>query len=144
MNPYILILGLFAGAGLLIMLWGWRIIARARQTRHWPATEGVIEQSDTTSDTNDLLPTIVFRYVAAGQPRQGTLEFPAGITPTPEFTQRYLDRYPVGEKIRVYYDPQHPERSTLEPGLGQGDWLIFAVGLVATVMGTGMLLFGNL
>ncbi|TND01753.1 MAG: Uncharacterized protein FD120_2517 [Gammaproteobacteria bacterium] len=144
MNPYIFILGLFTLAGLLTTMWGWRIIARARQTLRWPSTEGVIDKSEETSDTSDLLPTIGFSYMVAGQTRGSRLEFPGGITPTPEFTRHYLNKYPAGEKVRVYYDPADPDRTTLEPGLGQGDWLIFVVGLLATFIGAGLLLFGNL
>lgn len=40
-------------------------------------------------------------------------------------------RYPAGKTVEVHYDPGHPERSLLEPGL---DWTVFSqwgIGIMA-------------
>ena len=141
-NPYTLILGIFIAGGIATTIWGGWVIANARKSLHWPKTEGTIECAQAASDADDLLPLIEFSYIVSGSRYQNTLNFPSGTTPTPELTRRYLERYPSGSKVTVYYDPQHPQRATLEPGMAQGDWLILAMGLVATGLGIVMLLAG--
>ncbi|WP_455220390.1 DUF3592 domain-containing protein [Kaarinaea lacus] len=136
-NPYFIILFLFVVAGVMATAWGLVIIIKARKTRHWPAVEGVIEESVVSSDANDLLPYIRYRYSVAERIFQRSIEFPADITPTQEFAEHYVKKYPVGANIQVYYNPDNPEQASLEQGVGQGDWLVFVIGL-------GMLIFGLL
>ncbi len=47
-----------------------------------------------------------------------------------------LSRYPQGADVAVYYDPQRPSRSCLEPGAS------FRSALVASVFGFGLTTFG--
>jgi hypothetical protein len=135
LNPYIIILGLFIIAGLVTTLWGLRIILKARKTQHWPHVDGIIEESRISSDHDDLLPHIQFRYSVDQTSCRQTMTFSGDITPTQEFAASYVQKYPAGSKVQVYYNPEDPNTATLEPGLGKGDWLVFAMGL-------GMLLFG--
>ena len=46
-----------------------------------------------------------------------------------------MKRFPTGTKVLVYYDPEQPDHATLEPGPGQGDWLVFALGLGTLIFG---------
>lgn len=135
LNPYIIILALFIIAGLVTTLWGLQIILKARKTRQWPHVDGIIEESRIASEQDDLLPHIQFRYSVGQTSYQHTMAFSSDITPTREFAANYVQKYPAGSKVQVYYDPVDPNSATLEPGLGKGDWLVFA-------MGVGMLLFG--
>ncbi len=139
-NPYVIILALFALLGPLVMFWGWRILRKAMQTRAWPCVEGVIHVSEPSSRHDDLLPHIEYSYEVAGKSFRSILAFDADISPTPEFSASYVKKYPVGRVVEVHYDPARPEHSTLEPGLGAGDWMVFALGLVMTVSGVLFLL----
>lgn len=134
-NPYSIILGLFVVAGIGATLWGLRIILLARQSLEWPSVEGEIKASEMSSDEFDLLPNIEYGYSVDQRTFLQTLKFPSDVTPTREFAQSYVDRYPVGGKVQVFYKPDNPIQSTLEPGLAKGDWLVLAIGL-------GMLLIG--
>ncbi len=134
-NPYAVILSLFLLGGLLATVRGLMIILKARKTRHWPCVEGIIEESRLSSDNHDLLPHILFRYTIRQSDYKRTMEFPVDITPSQEFSTSYVQKYPVGARVQVYYNPNNPQNATLEPGLGKGDWLIFVIGL-------GMLFFG--
>lgn len=138
-NPNIIILSLFTVGGLAAAVWGWVIIARGRQSLGWPTVEGIV----VTSEAEDLLPHIVYRYGVEGEAFETTLKFPGDLTPTREFTQSYLQRFPTGKKVTVYYDPRDPATATLEPGPGRGDWLVFAFGLGALVVGALSLLFSG-
>ncbi len=142
LNTYALILWLFLLAGIGVTVWGWRIIATARRTRRWPQVEGVIERSEPSSAKDDLLPYILFSYSVAGQHYRCPLEFPSGTTPTPEFSASYVKRYPPGAKVTVFYNPDKREQATLEPGMRQGDWMIFALGVITIIGGTLFLAAG--
>lgn len=142
-NPYILILSFFVIVGLLTTAWGWSIIMRGRKTQNWPQTEGLIEQSEAASDADDLLPQIVFSYTVANNKYRRELKFPSGLTPTPQLSTSYVEKYPVGARVPVYYHPKHPGRATLEPGLGRGDWMVFGFGLATTVVGVLFLVVGD-
>jgi hypothetical protein len=134
-NPYSIILGLFVAAGLLATLWGWLIIVKARKTQQWPSVEGQIEESFT--DDKELFPRVTYSYAIKDRPYKRSMEFPGDVTPSQEFARSYLEKYPVGRRVTVYYNPENPDVTTLEPGVGKGDWLVLAIGL-------GMLIFGVL
>lgn len=137
-NAYLIILILFVIAGLATTVWGWRVMQRARASRRWPSVPGRISSVSETSELDDLLPQIGFDYELDGQPQRRVLEFPAGTSPSRELAQQYLQKYPPGKTVTVYYDPQDHTRVTLEPG-ATGDWLIFAIGVIATLLGVMML-----
>jgi len=142
-NPYSIILGLFVVAGLLATLWGFRVIVMARKTLQWPSVDGIIEESKVSSDSNDLLPHIKYCYSVEQQTFRQVLEFSGDITPSQEFAKSYVDKYPVGARVQVYYNPADPEIATLEPGLGKGDWLVLAIGLGMLVMGILLFIFAE-
>ena len=71
------------------------------------------------------------------------MKFSGDITPSEEFSKRYVEKYPEGSQVRVYYDPENPETSTLEPGPGQGDWLVLAIGLGTLVFGVLLFIFAD-
>ncbi|MGD8558943.1 MAG: DUF3592 domain-containing protein [Gammaproteobacteria bacterium] len=139
-NPYTIILGLFVLAGLLATLWGWWIIRNARKTQHWPAVEGVIEESGV--DQQELLPRIRYRYTVEQQTYNQLMKFSGDITPTQEFAAHYAEKFPVGRQVQVYYKPGQPDIATLEPGAGKGDWLVLAIGLAMLGFGILFLLMG--
>lgn len=138
-NAYAIIIILFVLGGLATATWGWLILAKARQRRNWPCVEGKIVSAERASDSDDLMPKIVFSYRVASDSFQHELEFPAGTAPSPELTASYLNKYRAGATVKVYYDPAAPGIATLEPSVA-GDWLIFVLGLIATLAGVIMLI----
>ena len=140
-NPYTIILSLFLVAGFITMLWGLRIILQAQKTKQWPSVDGVIEESKPSSEENDLLPYIQFGYAVEDVSYQQTMTFSSDITPTQEFALSYTQKYPVGTKVQVFYDPANPQDATLEPGLGKGDWLVLVIGTGTFILGILLFLF---
>lgn len=135
-NPYAIILGLFVITGVFTTLWGLRVMVSARRSLEWPVVEGTIEESRLSSDEFDLLPSIKFSYQVNQHSYQQSLKFPGDVTPTKEFAQSYVDKYPQGSTVQVFYNPEKPENATLEPGSGRGDWLILAIGLGMVIIGS--------
>ena len=113
---------------------------RGRRTLHWPSVEGAISQCAVSDD--DSLPQIEFSYIVAGRDYRCEQVFPGGTTPSQQLVASYVLKYPVGAKVKVHYDPACPEHATLEPGLARGDWMIFVLGVIATIFGIIFLLFG--
>ena len=142
-NAYSLILGLFLLTGIFTCTWGWRIIMQGRKTLQWPTTQGVIDTSSLSSASDDLLPHITYCYTVKEESYHNTLKFSKDITPTQEFAKSYLDKFPTGQQVQVYYDPSDPLNATLEPGMGRGDWLVFAIGLGMAFFGALLLIFGH-
>lgn len=140
-NAYSLILGLFFLTGLITCIWGWRIIVQGRKTLQWPATDGEIDTSNMPPGSEGMFPNITYRYSVEGENYHNTLTFSKDITPTQEFAKSYLDKFPAGRRVHVYYDPSNPSNATLEPGMGRGDWLVFAIGLGTAIFGAILLLF---
>ena len=141
-NAYPFIIGLFILSGLISAAWGWRLIARARKTLFWPATEGTITRSEASAEDDDLLPRIEYSFTVHGKAYQQALTFPTGTSPSQQLTSVYLEKFPLHKKVMVSYHPQDPQQSTLEPGPVSGDWLVFAFGVGAVALGLVMLVFG--
>ena len=139
MNPYLIILTLVTFGGIGISIWGWQILRNSQKVRHWPSVEGIIEESEPSSEHDDLLPHIVYCYEVDGKALRSSFEFPSGTQPLPEFSQAYIKKYPVGKKVQVFYNPQQTSHSTLEPG-AQGDWMVLTVGMLMAVGGAIALL----
>lgn len=139
-NAYAVIIGLFILGGIVTAAWGARLIARARAVRRWPSVDGVVETADPARPDDDLLPHIVFSYTVGGKTYRREVEFPAGTMPTPELSAAWLRRFPAGAHVPVYYDPQEPQLAVLERTAAGGDWLVFALGVAAMLVGLFLLL----
>ncbi len=139
MNAYFIIILLVIIGGIITSVWGLRVLRASRKTAQWPTVEGVVKESEPVSEHDDLLPHILYQYEVNGQKYDSTVEFPPDTCPLPEFARSYVEKFPVGASVHVYYKPEHPEESTLEPSL-QGDWMILAMGLLMAVGGVVALL----
>ncbi len=139
MNPYIIILAIVTVSGIAISIWGWQILKASQKSRNWPSVDGVIEESTPDSVEDDLLPHIVYHYQVNGNNLRSSFQFPSGTNPLPEFAQAYVKKYPVGANVKVYYNPENPQQSTLEPS-AQGDWMILVVGIMMALGGLATLM----
>ena len=143
LNPYSIILGVFVFTGFLVTVWGSRIIITARKTSQWPWVEGTIIESRLDSSQNDIFPKIRYEFSVNGNRYERALTFPADVTPTQEYSEQYINKYPSHAKVKVYYNPLQPGLATLEPGLAKGDWLVVAIGLSMMVIGALLILSAN-
>jgi len=133
-NSYIIIILLVILGGIVTSVWGIRVLQTSRKASQWPTVEGVVTESEPESEHDELLPHIRFEYEADKQARSNTVKFPPDTNPLPEFARSYIEKFPVGQRVLVYYNPENADESTLEPSL-QGDWMILAMGLLMAVGG---------
>jgi len=142
-NPYIIILGLFTVTGIGTTIWGVWILARARRSAGWPGIDGEIISCNKADDADSLLPDIRFAYTLAGKRYEKNIDFPSGTSPTQQLSDSYVQRFPRGKVVRVFYNPADPEEATLEPGVHPGDWMVLGFGLGITVLMIAALLMGG-
>ncbi len=143
MNYYAIIIGAFIVVGLIITAFGWRAFQRGKATAQWPSVSGEISAARLASDENDLLPDIRFSYSIDSNHHEGRVEFPPGTMPMPGFASNQLEKYPLGSKVTVYYNPQRPDQATLEPGRANDDWLVLATGIGFTAIGLLAMFFSG-
>lgn len=105
----------------------WRAWQIKQASPGWPSVEGEITQSrarpfneqsgEPEAAKNDWMAEIRFRYTVQGVPHEGRRI--KAFEPhhfTREEAEHALAPYPVGARVRVFYDPAHPEVSVLIPG----------------------------
>jgi hypothetical protein len=127
--------GLFMLIGVVAIGCGAWTLLRSLRCAHWPTTEGVIESAEmgrqSSNDGGDTYSAnITYEYhVADVHYESARLAFGA-MSASPEYAQGILNRYPVGKKVLVHYDPGHPELAVLETGIHGGTWIALGVGTV--------------
>lgn len=100
----------------------WQASTQVANGKIWSATSGEILQSGLdrprtggADDEPDCGVMVRYRYRAAGKDHEGDrLAFGAKALMTQAAAEAVVARYPVGAKVKVYFDPRHPARSVLE------------------------------
>ncbi len=77
-------------------------------------------------------------YVGTERFRSDEVTFAGTGSKDPEFAKSYVERYPVGRDVTVYYNPNTPSFSVLEPRVrGNFTWL-FASIIIGTAIVLGL------
>ena len=119
-------------------------LRRGSASKHWPTTEGrilssVVRRSSGRQGTI-CEPDIVYQYAVDGTDYAHWAVDLRGLgTTCGSVAAEVVARYPVGATVTVYYDPDHPERAVLEPGLHWSNLVLLFVGLPFLAVGTGFL-----
>jgi hypothetical protein len=98
-------------------------IRRQTESGHWPAKEGVVEESWIArvhaEDTPSYRPHVRYRYRVGDKVyRNGSIDIPGCDWEEMSKTaaERKVAFYPEGIRVIVYHDPKHPSFSVLEAG----------------------------
>ncbi len=137
MNPYAVIIILFAIAGLILAIWSWQKINKRKRQLAWPKSEGVIIQSEVSKS---LVPKVVYQYKIGEIKYRQEIAFSSEVTAAPELSSNLISNYPLDKTVEVYYNPDSPEVTTLEPGPSREDWVGFIFGASSFVFGLFLLL----
>lgn len=131
MQATIVLLGLFLIVSGLFLR---RMNAKAAS---WRSTEGEITESAVVVDRHDGSSNaeIRYRYVVNGNTFSSG-QFSFGVRENaPATEQRLVAAFPVGHKVKVYYDPQNPSIAVIERR-SSSRWAIFVtVGAVFVAVG---------
>lgn len=136
------------GAGFIFFLFIILIITQIRSLIHgknnsrWPITEGLITDSRKVLEdiqTERYSVRVHYKYSVRGK------EYENNTLSLDQTTECYshaaaivfLEKYPKGKTVEVYYNPKKPGMSVLETGLGDGwPWAILAF-YILILLGTG-------
>lgn len=116
----------------------------------WPATKGIISRSmielrtgQTGLQMRDAQVSnadIRYTYKTGDQIHVGdkitVLDY---LSKDLVFEKRLISRYPAGSFVKVYYDPDNPELSVLEPGANWFSFLALVLGAVIVITGVFLL-----
>lgn len=117
-------------------------LAQARESRSWPTAPGTVLASkvDTSlrllSKNRDYkyVPMISYTYEVAGKRYEGdVIQFGLTEAASRSVAEQTIKPYPVGGKVKVFYDPKDPKKSVLETsdkaGKGRivGGWVMSGV-----------------
>ncbi len=120
-------------------------IFKAQKSRSWPTAPGTVlgsrmESSQSRDEDGDIRTTygatIQYKYLVDGQEFQGDRRTFSNVrTSSVRNTQKILARYPSGGSVDVYYDPDDPSSSVLEPGVGASTYILLLVAIGFFVFG---------
>ena len=133
---------LIIGLGILACLAGIWMAQREDRSLRWTQVEGKIISSEAyLEDDGELYtPEIVYEYTAGGATHVGSKVQAFLIQYNWSGPARRLcEKYPTGETVKIYVDPNDPTRAVLVPGIDpHGFWLFFGTGLVFILVGSLM------
>lgn len=125
---------LFIVLGVALIYFGLNRLMLVRQSQNWAKTSGQIISARVgfvSSKGIVYFPDIVYRYTIAGiayEGKQVSFGFREGDKTS---TQEKVAQYPVGSRVDVFYNPESPNESCLEPG---GRTLGFSLPILAGII----------
>jgi hypothetical protein len=138
----------FPIAGVIVLYFGFQALKNGYQSRAWPAAQGRITQSQaalehvkrsgSTGSTIRYAARIRYNYtVGAKTYSSSTIGFGKSryTSKKQSKTMKYLEQYPEGKSVTVYYAPDDPRRAALETGITGGAFLILLIGFVFLIAG---------
>ncbi|RKD87678.1 DUF3592 domain-containing protein [Mangrovibacterium diazotrophicum] len=117
-----------------------KLLLLAKQSAKWPSTRGVIVTGFDLEVSGRL--NFLYEYTVDGTRHQGGKPFIATSFKRIEREKiaQLTISYPIGRQVEVYYKPEKPKISTLEPGRSEGlksgiflVTIFFIIGLFAAL-----------
>lgn len=101
----------------------WLQLKKSRGGQNWRVTQGEIITSaisttatHTSDDDSDYTANITYRYKVGAKDYEGhRVRFGSPSRISGMQAEGLTGKYPVGAKISIYYDPERPSKSVLEP-----------------------------
>lgn len=146
--------GAFAVFGLPLVWLSLSTFAKDRGIAKWPRAEGKILSSRITSSTSTsrdkdgysrqyttYTPEVAYFYSVDGTEYEGSTVARVDVsTSNRAAIAAWVDRYPPGQAVSVFYDPQDPTTAYLEVRRSIGAAILLGLGAVLTAI--GVLLIG--
>jgi len=144
-----LFLSIFVIVGIVVAIQGKKMLATAKESANWPYVQGEVISSEmeVRKETDDdgtsvtYSAEVLFEYEVAGTVYSANrVSFGQYSSGAPGLARKILNKYPAGTVVKVYYNPDDPEISVLEPGTTFSTYLVLIGGLVFVFFG-GLFLF---
>lgn len=136
----LLVAGIFLLVGGGLTYWGWTILENAKASASWPTAQGEVIKSEVTRNTDgeghtSYSPEVTYTYFADNQSRKSyTIKFGENSYGNKRTADEIAAKYPIGKSVTVFYDPQNPEKSVLEPGVSSGSYIVLGIGVLFVVI----------
>ena len=140
MNPQ-LILGLVSAAGGLVVAGSASVdYLHSYASRAWPSVEGVVVNSKLRIGAKgSYWAEVQYVYEIGGTRRSGSTVRFGPVVESPEDAQEAVGKFKTGSHVAVYFKPDEPSVSVLEPGRLHGDWgYKLGIGLAFACMGVAL------
>ena len=129
----VLIFSMATITGLFALAMGLLLAVAAVGQHGWPTTDGLVVSSYV--DEHGILedttysPVVIYDYDVDGAHLQGNRVTSSTFRSSERsWAEEVVNRYPVGEVVLVYYDPENPGNAVLEPGMDQSTWILIGIG----------------
>ena len=120
------------GFSLFVLMLSRVFTKQARAMKKWPTTDGRIVRSQVTATTQHhsrpgsgrsydvtmYVPRIVYAYEADGHTFESDDIGWSSSDNRPSVAEKYVKRYKLHSRVRVFYNPDDPAQATLSPSLG--------------------------
>ncbi len=144
---------IFLLAGILLSFFTINWVTDGLESKNWPAVEGTIISSEFISSRNSedkpsYSAEIIYEYFINSEKylSNSITSGSQSSSSSPRSAQGLVNKYNEGEKVKVYFNPEDPGKSLLEPGFHVTDALPFVFGIIFVLVGlVGILysLFGD-
>ena len=133
---------IFLAMGANFAVSGVRGLVRGKASMEWPNAQGKVVASSivgrTFKDRTRYHAEILYEFFVEGTTVSGDRiayndDFGSGSSSD---ARRKFNRYPNGKSVAVYYMPENPEESVLEPGLKAQSWFLPGIGLLIFTIGS--------
>lgn len=132
-------------AGMFLLLYGINQIYGGYKSTKWPTADGRVIESrigkhiPSATDkvrTPTFYPVVRYEYTARGiRYTCDRIRFSGGTGDKRSKAKKYVDKYPVGKTVVVYYYPDDPKMAVLEPGMVWTAFMVTLGGLVFLFVG---------
>lgn len=132
--------------GVVIFGLGTKLYKKAKASETWPTVVGEVFSSDVSSYTDSKKKTmyranINYSFVVNGKEyTSDDISMSESSSSNPGYAKKVCYQYPVGKKVKVFYDPKTPSSSLLEPGISFVLYLPMIGGAVFFLIGVGIFL----
>jgi hypothetical protein len=118
-------------------LWlGTATVVEASRSTHWQFVYGRVRSAQIAKRWSvgepGVRPSIVYDYTVDGKEFSSeriTFGMQDDFFSSADFAQKYVDRYPAGSRVQIFYDPSSPANAVLEPGLSVWTFVPSLIGL---------------
>ena len=139
---------IFVVVGFVVMGFGINSLSNARASESWPSTEGVVISSTVDSHRSQDTGTtysaeINYEYSVNNETlNSNSIKFGKVSTGNPSDARKYVNKYPAGQSVKVYYNEEDPYEAVLEPGVHASTWFLPVFGAVFALFGSGFVAIG--
>jgi hypothetical protein len=139
--------------GAIAIYLGFISVQKAIQSTDWPSVKGKVVESGIRTERSmgtssgaasrvSYHANVVYEYDVIGKLYTGRkVSYGEYGRENEVHATRISDKYPKGETVDVYYDPDEPAESVLEPGSHGLPWLYIAIGFPFLLFGGALAYF---